>query len=95
VGLSELTDVVNPVSETIIQTLAACLDELPPQATGDILADGVILFGGGSLARGFSESLERAFGFPVKRADRPLTCVAEGAAESLNVPRLLASYARS
>jgi rod shape-determining protein MreB len=95
VGLDELTEVVKPVGESIIQTLSACLDELPPQATGDILADGVILFGGGSLTRGFDTSLERAFGFPVKLADRPLTCVAEGAAASLRNAQLLASYARS
>jgi rod shape-determining protein MreB len=94
VGLDELTEVVRPVTDTIIQTLAACLDELPPQVTGDILADGVALFGGGSLTRGFGESLERAFGFPVKLADRPLTCVAEGAALSLRSPELLRCYAR-
>ena len=95
VGLDELTHVVHPVIEGIIQTLTACLDELPPQATGDILSDGVILFGGGSLARGFGDSLERAFGFPVKLADRPMTCVAEGAATSMRNPQLLAAYART
>ncbi|HEX4246380.1 MAG TPA: rod shape-determining protein [Pseudonocardia sp.] len=95
VGLDELTHVVHPVIEGIIQTLSACLDELPPQATGDILSDGVILFGGGSLARGFGDSLERAFGFPVKLADRPMTCVAEGAATSMRNPQLLAAYGRT
>jgi rod shape-determining protein MreB len=95
VGLDELTNVIRPVIDSIIQTLAACLDELPPQATGDILADGVVLFGGGSLARGFAESLEQSFGFPVKLADRPLTCVAEGATASLHNPDLLAAYGRS
>jgi rod shape-determining protein MreB len=94
VGLDELIEVVRPVTDTIIQALAACLDELPPQVTGDILADGVALFGGGSLSRGFGESLEHAFGFPVKLADRPLTCVAEGAALSLRSPELLRCYAR-
>ncbi|HEY2096312.1 MAG: rod shape-determining protein MreB [Pseudonocardiales bacterium] len=95
IGLDELANVVQPVIDGIIHTLAACLDELPPQATGDILADGVALFGGGSLARGFGDNLERAFGFPVKLADRPMTCVAEGAAVSLRNPQLLASYART
>ncbi|WP_028920918.1 rod shape-determining protein [Pseudonocardia acaciae] len=95
VGLDELAEVVRPVIDTIIQTLAACLDELPPQATGDILADGVVLFGGGSLARGFADSLEHAFRFPVKLADHPLTCVAEGATISLRNPDLLAAYGRT
>jgi rod shape-determining protein MreB len=92
VGLDELVEVVRPVVSSIIQTLAACLDDLPPQAVGDILADGVTLFGGGSLTRNFASSLELAFGFPVKLADRPLTCVAEGAALALRNPDLLNSY---
>ncbi|HTF50629.1 MAG TPA: rod shape-determining protein [Pseudonocardia sp.] len=91
--VNELNEVVRPVIDGIIQTLAACLDELPPQATCDILADGVALFGGGSLICRFGDSLERAFGFPVKLAERPLTCVAEGATLSLHNPDLLHSYA--
>ncbi|MBO0850018.1 MAG: rod shape-determining protein [Pseudonocardia sp.] len=92
IGLEELSEVIRPVVESIIQTLAACLDELPPQAAGDILADGVVLFGGGSLAQGFGNNLEQAFGFPVKPADRPLTCVAEGAMICLHNRALLAAY---
>jgi rod shape-determining protein MreB len=94
VGLDELAEVVRPVISSIIQSLAACLDDLPPQAVGDILADGVTLFGGGSLTRNFADTLEHAFGFPIKRADRPLTCVAEGAALALHNPDLLNSYGK-
>jgi rod shape-determining protein MreB len=92
VAPGEITEVIRPVIAAIIQTLSACLDELPPQAAGDVLADGVVLFGGGSLASGFGESLEKAFGFPVKHADQPLTCVAQGAAACLRKPALLAAY---
>ncbi len=95
VALAEVTEVIRPVIDAIIETLSACLDELPPQVTGDALADGILLFGGGSLARGFAKSLEQAFGFPIKVADRPLTCVAEGAAACLQNPELLAAYGRS
>lgn len=95
IGLDEVVEVVRPVVASIIQTLAACLDDLPPQAVGDILADGVTLFGGGSLTRNFASSLELAFGFPVKLADRPLTCVAAGAALAVHNPDLLNSYGRA
>jgi rod shape-determining protein MreB len=94
VALDEVNEVVRPVNETIIETLSGCLDELPPQATGDVMGKGVLLLGGGSLARGFAGGLERAFGFPVKLAERPLTCVAEGAAACLHNPVLLTAYAR-
>ncbi|MFC5993650.1 rod shape-determining protein [Pseudonocardia hispaniensis] len=95
IPVAEVTDVIRPLTDTIIQTLAACLDDLPPQATADVLADGILLFGGAALTRGFGKSLEQAFGFPVKLADNPLTCVAEGAAYCLRHPNLLAAYGRS
>ena len=63
----------------IIEALSACLEELPPQASGDIMQDGVLAFGGGSLLEGFEHRLQEAFGFSVRLAGRPLTCVAEGA----------------
>ncbi|MHA6794516.1 rod shape-determining protein [Pseudonocardia bannensis] len=95
VPVAEITEVLRPVTEAITQTLSACLDDLPPQAVGDVLADGVLVFGGGSLARGFDQGLERAFGFPIKLAEQPLTCVAEGAARSLRNPVLLDAYGRA
>lgn len=92
IPVAEFAEVVQPITDTIIQTLAACLDDLPPEAAGDILADGVVVFGGASLTRGFDQRLEKAFGFPVKMAENPLTCVAEGAARSLRAPGVISAY---
>jgi rod shape-determining protein MreB len=95
VPAAEIGEAVRPITDEIIRTLASCLDDLPPQAIGDVLTEGVLVFGGGSLVRGFIEHLERGLGLPVKRADAPLTCVAEGAARALRIPQLLAAYGRS
>ncbi|HVH22901.1 MAG TPA: rod shape-determining protein, partial [Pseudonocardia sp.] len=95
VPVEEVTDAVRPITDEIIHTLAACLDELPPQGVGDVVAEGVLVFGGGSLVRGFPEDLERGLGLPVKLAEEPLTCVAEGAARALHNRRLLDAYGRS
>jgi rod shape-determining protein MreB len=94
VPVAELVESVQPVVDSIVRTLAACLDDLGPQAVDDVMADGVLLLGGASLVPEFERALEQAFGFPVKRADRPLTCVAEGAARALRLPGLLARYGR-
>lgn len=88
----EVADALRPTVDGIIRTLSECLEELPAQATDDIMMDGVLTFGGGSLLRGFTERLDDAFGFKVRRAEHPLTCVAEGAAISLSRPRLLKAY---
>lgn len=91
-GVNEVVEAIAPTADTIISTLSNALEELPPQAVNDILEEGVWTFGGGSLLRGFDKLLEDAFAFPVRRAERPLTCVAEGAAECLAHPEVLDAY---
>jgi rod shape-determining protein MreB and related proteins len=95
VSPDEVAEAIRPISEMIVQTLVNCLEELPPQAVGDVLHDGILAFGGGSLAPGFDRMVEEAFGIPVRRAERPLTCVAEGAAQALRSRRLLTAFSLS
>jgi rod shape-determining protein MreB and related proteins len=88
----EVVDAIRPTSDGIIQALANCLDDLPPQTVSDIMSEGVLAFGGGTMLRGFSSLLEDAFGFRVRLVEHPLTCVAEGAAACLARPEVLAAY---
>ena len=88
----EVADALRPTMSGIVQTLTECLEDLPAQAIGDVMAEGVLAIGGGSMLRGVSEMLEQAFGFPVKTAERPLTCVAEGATACLEHPEVVAAY---
>jgi rod shape-determining protein MreB len=92
VPVAEIVEVVQPVVDSIIQTLATCLDELPPEAAGDVLADGVLAFGGGAQTRGLVDRLEEALGFPVKVAENPTSCVAVGAARCLGSADIRKAY---
>ncbi|MGY1603980.1 rod shape-determining protein [Geodermatophilus sp. SYSU D00815] len=94
VHAAEVTDAVRPITDEIVRTLAACLDDLPPQAIADVLAEGVLVFGGSSRVQGLPVELERSLGLPVKLAEEPTTCVAEGAARAVRDRRLLAAYGR-
>jgi rod shape-determining protein MreB len=94
VDAGEVTDAVRPIVEEILRTLTACLDDLPPQALADVLAGSVLVFGGSSQVRDFPQELERRLGLPVKLAEEPMTCVADGAARALSNRRLLSAYAR-
>ena len=91
-GISEVVEAIRPTVDTILATLVNCLEDLPPQAANDILEHGVVAFGGGSLLRGFDKLLEDSFAFPVRLAERPLTCVAEGAAASLSRKDVLQAF---
>ncbi|MGH7612331.1 MAG: rod shape-determining protein [Candidatus Dormibacteria bacterium] len=89
---SEIAEALRPTVDGIIETLALVLDRLPAQAVGDIMQHGILAFGGGSLLEGFQQHLQEAFGFEVSVAERPLTCVAEGAALALGQPRVAQAY---
>jgi rod shape-determining protein MreB len=91
-GVGEVLNALRPTADTIIATLANALEDLPPQAVNDILEEGVWAFGGGVLLRGFDKLLEDSFGFSVRLADEPLTCVAAGAAACLNHPEVLEAF---
>ena len=90
----ELQAAIAPVVDTLVSALASCVDDLPPQAIDDLAADGVVMFGGASHVRGIEQALEKVFGVPVKRAENPLTCVAEGAARAAQSQAVLTAYGR-
>lgn len=94
VAAGELQTTLAPIVASLVRFLAGCLDELPPQAIDDLAADGMVLFGGASRVRGIEQALDKAFGLPVKRAENPLTCVAEGAARAAATPGVLSAYGR-
>ena len=91
-GVSELVEALRPAVDTIIGALATSLEDLPPEAVNDIMDEGIWAFGGGTLLRGFDKVLEDSLGFPVRAAEHPLTCVAEGAAVCLSHPEVLDAF---
>jgi rod shape-determining protein MreB len=88
----EVVDAIRPTCDGIVQALVDCLEDLPPQAVSDVLQSGLVAFGGGTMLSGFAGALEQAFGFRVRLAEHPLTCVAEGAAACLGRPDVVAAY---
>ncbi len=87
-----LEQALKPTIDSIVEALAECVEDLPPEAVADVMLEGILVFGGGSLLAGFQERLAEAFGFKVIRADNPLTCVAEGAAACLKNPSIVQAY---
>jgi rod shape-determining protein MreB len=93
---AEVATALAPTVDAIVEALTAALaEDLPPQAVADIMKDGVVAFGGGSLLRGFGPRLEEALGFKVRVADEALVCVARGAAACLSRPALLKAFSPS
>ena len=73
----------------ILHAIKDTLEQTPPELTGDIARDGILLAGGGTLLRGFPELVAAETGVAVRLAQSPLTCVATGSGEALrHVARL-------
>ena len=80
---AEVRDAIGiPLSE-IVQTIKDTLEQTPPELTGDIARDGILLAGGGTLLTGLADLLVRETGLPVVSAESPLTCVVTGSGEAL------------
>jgi rod shape-determining protein MreB len=74
-----------PVSH-ITAAVRAALEQTPPELSADIIDEGITLSGGGALLHRLDEALVDATGLPVRIADTPLICVANGAGMALEQP---------
>jgi rod shape-determining protein MreB len=90
VAAGEVEAAIAPVVRRLVTALADCLEDLPVAGVPDLLAGGVVLVGGASLAPHVHDGLETALGFPVKVPERPRTCIAEGLALAGGRPELRA-----
>lgn len=63
---------------TIVSNIKSVIEETPPELVADIMSQGIILVGGGSLLRGIDKLVNQETQMPVKIADDPLTAVVRG-----------------
>jgi rod shape-determining protein MreB len=81
---AEIRDAIATPLREILQAIRDTLEDTPPELSGDIARDGILLAGGGTLIRGFSQLVAAETGMPVSSADSPLTCVAVGSGQALD-----------
>lgn len=67
----------------IIERVKEVLEETPPELHGDIIEDGIIMTGGGSLIYGLDQRISEAVGVRCRIADNAIDCVAKGAGIAL------------
>jgi rod shape-determining protein MreB len=69
-----LQEPVLAITETVCRTL----ERVDPELAADLVENGIVLAGGGSLLRGMPIVLNKATGLEARLAEDPLTCVARG-----------------
>ncbi|HQM97076.1 MAG TPA: rod shape-determining protein [Clostridia bacterium] len=85
VSSEEISEAMHPVIIEILESIRATLELTPPELAADVMANGIVLSGGGALISGLDRYLsEKTGNIPVRVADKPLECVALGAGKMLD-----------
>lgn len=73
-----------PVAQ-IVDAACCVLEKTPPELASDVAERGIVLTGGGSLLRGIEHRIEEGTGINTMTADDPMSCVAVGTGQFLEL----------
>jgi rod shape-determining protein MreB len=74
----EVTEAISEPVRQILETIKTALEQTPPELAADIVDNGIVLTGGGSLLKNLDEVIRRETSLPVVVADDPLSTVVMG-----------------
>ncbi|MDQ0199973.1 rod shape-determining protein [Neobacillus ginsengisoli] len=80
----EIYDSLQEPVQRIVEVVKLTLEKCPPELSGDIMAHGIVLTGGGSLLKNMTKLIEKETNIPVLIAENPLNCVANGTGKTLD-----------
>ncbi|MDX1738716.1 MAG: rod shape-determining protein [Alphaproteobacteria bacterium] len=75
--------------DSIVETVKAVLEQIPPEFSSDIIEKGMILTGGGALLKNLDRVLSKETGVPIAVIEDPLSAVAIGAGKVADDAELL------
>lgn len=86
----EIREALSEPLSHVIEAIKVTLEKTPPELAADIIDQGIMLAGGGALLKGLDLLIHAETGMPVKVAERPLDCVADGTSKVLeNIDKLI------
>lgn len=86
----EVREALSPVVAEIVGQIKDVLEEAPPELVSDIMENGIVMAGGGSLIPGIDKVVREATKTKVLVAEDAITCVVRGCGVLLTNPHLLA-----
>lgn len=86
----EVHEAISPLISELVEAAKRTLANTPPELLSDIIDDGLVIAGGGSLLDGIAQRLSEELGVHARVADEPLLAIARGGRESLRDKELLA-----
>ena len=80
----EIPDALEEPITQIIDAVCSVIERTPPELIGDILNNGIVMTGGGSLLVGLDRLIAYATGIRTRVAEKAVSCVAIGTGRSLD-----------
>ncbi len=80
----EMIEALEEPITSIVEAVCAVIERTPPELIGDVVANGIVMTGGGSLLYGLDNLIANATGIPTRVADKAISCVALGTGKSLD-----------
>lgn len=84
INSDEIPDALEEPITAIIEAVCSVVERTPPELIGDILSNGIVMTGGGSLLYGLDRLIAYATGIKTRVADKAVSCVAIGTGKSLD-----------
>lgn len=82
---NEVLEALQEPLSGIVGAIRGALEQAPPELAADIAECGMVLTGGGALLKDLDRLLMEETGLPVIVAEDPLTCVARGGGQALDM----------
>lgn len=83
IDTEQLLEAIEDDVMVIVDSVKNVLEKTPPELAADIIEEGIIMTGGGSLLYGLDKLIEKETGIRVTIADEPVECVVKGTGKVL------------
>lgn len=84
ISSKEMIEALAEPITAILDAICLVIEKTPPELLGDILHNGIVMTGGGSLLYGFDKLITRVTKIPTRVAKDAVSCVAIGTGKSLD-----------
>lgn len=84
ISSKEMIEALAEPITAVLDAVCSVIERTPPELLGDILKNGIVMTGGGSLLYGFDQLVTRVTGIPTRVANDAVSCVAIGTGKSLD-----------
>ena len=84
ISSKEMIEALAEPITAILDAICSVIERTPPELLGDILKNGIVMTGGGSLLYGFDQLVTRVTGIHTRIAEDAVSCVAVGTGKSLD-----------